>query len=63
MIFLFGKAKSALIGREIPDEIDFLEAVNEILNGISDSELRRVFRSWIKCLERVIGAGGYYLIE
>jgi hypothetical protein len=43
----FGKAKSALIRREIPDKIDLLEAVTEILNGISDAELQRVFRSWM----------------
>jgi hypothetical protein len=43
--YLFGKVRSALIGREIPDEIDLLEAVTDILNGISDAELQRVFRS------------------
>jgi hypothetical protein len=37
--YLFGKVKSVLIGREIPDEADLLEAVTEILNGISDAEL------------------------
>jgi hypothetical protein len=41
--FLFGKTKSALIRREIPDEINLLEAVTEILNGISEAELQRVF--------------------
>jgi hypothetical protein len=41
--YLFGKVKSALIGKEIPDEIDRLEAVTEILNGISGAELQRVF--------------------
>jgi hypothetical protein len=35
-ICLFGKAKSALIGREIPDEIDPRRAITVILNGISD---------------------------
>jgi hypothetical protein len=58
---LFGKIKSALIGREIPDESDLLEAVTEILNGISYAELYRVFRSWIEHVERVIEAGGDYL--
>jgi hypothetical protein len=33
---VFGKVKSALIGREIPDEIDPCQAITEILNGISD---------------------------
>jgi hypothetical protein len=46
--YRFGKVKSSLIGPEIPDEIDFLEAVTEILNRISDAELQRVFRSWIE---------------
>jgi hypothetical protein len=36
---LFGKVKNALIKQEIPHEIDLLEAVTEILNGISDAEL------------------------
>jgi hypothetical protein len=36
---LLGKVKRALIGREIPDEIDLLAAVTEILNSISDSEI------------------------
>jgi predicted acetyltransferase len=36
---LIGKVKSALMGRELPDEIYFLEAVTEILNGILDTEL------------------------
>jgi hypothetical protein len=40
---MFEKAKTALIGREIPDEIDLLEAVIETLNGISDTELQCVF--------------------
>jgi hypothetical protein len=43
--YLFGKVKSALIEREIPDEIDLLEAASEILNGNSDAELQRVLRS------------------
>jgi hypothetical protein len=37
--YLFGKIKGELIGWEILDDIDFLEAVTEILNGISDAEL------------------------
>jgi hypothetical protein len=37
--YLFGNVKSALIGREISDEIDLLEMVTEILNGISDPKL------------------------
>jgi hypothetical protein len=58
---LFGKGKSALIRREIPDEIDLLEAAPEILNSISGSELQRVFRSWIERVENVIDAGRDYL--
>jgi hypothetical protein len=53
---LFGKVRIALIGREIPDEIDFLESVTQILNGIADDELQCVFRSWIERVERVIDA-------
>jgi histone-lysine N-methyltransferase SETMAR len=36
---LFGKVRGALIGQEIPDEISLLDAVTEILNGISTDEL------------------------
>jgi hypothetical protein len=49
--------KSALIRREIPDEIGLLKAVTEILIGISDAELRRVFQNWTEHVERVIEAG------
>jgi hypothetical protein len=59
--YLSGKGKSALIGREAPDEIDLLESVFGILNSISDAELERVFRSCIECVERVVGAGGDHL--
>jgi hypothetical protein len=45
MFCLFGKVRNALIGRGIPDEINLLEAVTEILNGISDAELQCVSRS------------------
>jgi hypothetical protein len=45
--YLFGKTKSTLIGWEI----DRLEAVTGILNVISDTELQRVFRSWIEGLK------------
>jgi hypothetical protein len=54
--YLFGKVKNALIGLEIPDEIDFLESVTEILNGISDPVLQHGFRSWIDLVERVTEA-------
>jgi histone-lysine N-methyltransferase SETMAR len=60
--YRFGELKNARIEREIPDEIDLLEALTEILNGISDAELQRVFRIWIECVERVIDAGGNHLI-
>jgi hypothetical protein len=55
------ESESALIGREIPDEIGFLEAVIELLKAILDAELQRVFRNWIGHGERVIGAWGNYL--
>jgi hypothetical protein len=53
---LFGKEKSTLIGHEIPNEIDLLEAVTEILNCISDAEMQGVIRSWIDRIEKVIDA-------
>jgi hypothetical protein len=56
--YIFGKVKTVLIGREILDEIDLLEAVTEILNGISDGELQRVFRNWIERVEMVINTRG-----
>jgi hypothetical protein len=58
--YLFGKVKSALIGREIPDKIDLLEAITEILNRISGAEFQRIFRSWIERVEKGIGARGDY---
>jgi hypothetical protein len=60
-LYLFEKVKSALIGRENPDEADLLEAVTEILNGISDAELQRILRSWTESVESVIEAGGDHL--
>jgi hypothetical protein len=60
-LYLFGKVKNALIRVEISDEIDFLKAVAEILNGFSDAELQRVFRSRIEPTEKVSDAGGDYL--
>jgi hypothetical protein len=54
---LFGQVKSAVIGREVPDEIGLLEAVIEIFNGISSAELQWAFLSGIKRVERVIDAG------
>jgi hypothetical protein len=41
--YLFGKVKSALTAREIPDEINLLEVVTEILNSISGPEFPHVF--------------------
>jgi hypothetical protein len=55
---LFGKVKRTLIGQNIPDETSLLDAVTEILNGISTDELQRVFRSWIERVENVIPAEG-----
>jgi hypothetical protein len=55
---LFGKVKSALVGQEAPDEIHLLEAVTEILNGISDAEWQCVFRSWIEGVETMTDAEG-----
>jgi hypothetical protein len=43
--YLFEKVKNALIGQEIPDEIDILEIGTQILDGFSDEELQVVFRS------------------
>jgi hypothetical protein len=60
---LFGKVKSALIEWETPDEMDVLEAVAGILDGISDVALPRVFRSWIECLEWAIDARRNYLTD
>jgi hypothetical protein len=50
-VYLFRKVKSALIRREIPDEIDLLEATTEIFNGISDAEFQCVYRNWIECVK------------
>jgi hypothetical protein len=55
---LFGKVKNALIGREIPDEMDLLESIAGISNDLSNAELQRAFRSWIGRVEKVIAAEG-----
>jgi hypothetical protein len=60
---LFEKVKSVLAGGEIRDEINFFEAVAEVLNGTSNAELRPVFRSRIEHVERIIDVGGDYLTE
>jgi hypothetical protein len=62
-LYPFGKVKSVLIGREIPDEMDLPETVTEISNGISDAEMQHVFRGWIERVETVINAGVNYLTE
>jgi hypothetical protein len=58
--YLFGNAKGALIGQEIPNEISRLDAVTEILNGISTDELQRGFCTRIDRVENVITAEGGY---
>jgi hypothetical protein len=50
--YLFGKAKRSLVSWEIIDEINLLEELTEILNGISDSELQRIFRRGIEYIEK-----------
>jgi hypothetical protein len=40
-----GKGKEALIGQEIPDEINLLNAVTVILNEILTDELQHIFHS------------------
>jgi hypothetical protein len=59
--YLFGKVKGALVGREIPDEVELLDAVIEILSGISHDELQAVFRNWIERVQEVIDADGGYV--
>jgi hypothetical protein len=53
--------ENALIGRELSDEIDLLEAVTEILSGVLYDELRAVFRSWVERVQGVMDANGDYL--
>jgi hypothetical protein len=57
-LYRFGKVKVALIGQQIPDEIGLLDAVTEILDGISGDELRTVFHNWIQRVQSVIDADG-----
>jgi hypothetical protein len=61
--YLFGKVKTAFIAWEIPNEIDFPEAVTDILSGVSDAELQCIFQSWAERVKRVIDARGDYLSE
>jgi hypothetical protein len=50
--------KGALTGQKIPDEINLLDAVTKILNGISTDELQHVSRSWIERVENAITTEG-----
>jgi hypothetical protein len=56
--YLFGQVKGTLIGQEIPDEINLLDAVTEFSNEISTHQSQRVFRSWIERVENAITAEG-----
>jgi hypothetical protein len=53
--------KTALIAREISDEINLLEAGTEILSGIPHDELRAAFRKWVERVQAVTDANGDYL--
>jgi hypothetical protein len=50
-----------LIGQQIPDEIGLIDAVIEILDGISSDELQAVFRNWIERVQSVIDADMSYV--
>jgi hypothetical protein len=52
--------KNALTGQESPDQIALLEALTEILRGISGNELQTVFRNWIERAQGVIDPDGSY---
>jgi hypothetical protein len=59
--YLFGKVKNELIGKSIHDEHELFLEVNEILSAIPTTELRDVFRNWIRRLEQVIDTNGEYV--
>jgi hypothetical protein len=59
--YLFGKVESALIGREIPNEIDLLEVVTEIWNRISGPELHSAFPCWIARVENGIDPVSFWI--
>jgi hypothetical protein len=40
--------KDVLFGHEIPDKIEFLDIMTEILSDISRDELNVMFRNWIE---------------
>jgi CheY-specific phosphatase CheX len=61
--YLFGKIKSIIIVQEILDEIDLLEIVTQILNGISDEELQVISHSWIECVQNIINANRNYRVS
>jgi hypothetical protein len=61
--YLFGKIQSTLIGQEIPDEIDLLEIVIQILDGISNEKLQAIFRNWIEYIQNIIDANGDFISE
>jgi hypothetical protein len=46
--------KNKLIGKSIQDEHELLLEVSEVVSAIPTTELRDVFRNWIRRLEHVI---------
>jgi hypothetical protein len=59
--YLFGKVKNELIGKSNHDEHELFLEVTELLSAIPTTELRDVFRNWIRPLEQVIDTNGEYV--
>jgi hypothetical protein len=55
---LVGKVKNKLIGTSIQDEHELFLEVTDILSAIPTTELRDVFRNWIRRLEQVLDIHG-----
>jgi hypothetical protein len=59
--YLFGKVKNELISKSVHDEHELFLEVTEILSALPTTELRDVFRNWIRRLEQGIDTNSEYL--
>jgi len=59
--YLFGMIKNRIRGRHFTTSDEIVTEIREIFEGISKTELQRVYNTWLRRLEWVIeNHGGYY---
>jgi hypothetical protein len=55
---LFGRAKTALQNQRFANSGDVIEGLTDLSDNVTFDELRRVFQSWIRRLDRIIRNSG-----